>query len=303
MRAIEVNRRALSLPLIFAFLSACGGSSVQPATDNAIAATSLKHHETFSYTGAKQKFIVPGGVTQLAVSAHGGAGSGFSVRIYNFPGLPGRVYAVIPVHPRDRLYVFVGGSGDDGGFNGGGAGQTGGGNGGGASDVRENGAMLKDRIIVAAGGGGSGAIAEYNFANGGNGGGLNGKDGDTACPQVAGGGGGGGSQRAGGAGGARGKGSHGNGHRGSKGMLGQGGDGGAGASGTIYDEGLGGGGGGGGYYGGGCGGGSARASEYYSCNDGGGGGGGSSYVERSAITSRTWTGWRATGDGRVVFSW
>jgi len=201
------GRAALGPVLIFAFLSACGGSSVRPATDNAITAASLKHHETFSYTGGEQKFIVPGGVTQLTVSAHGAAGSGFAVRIYNFPGLPGRVYAVIPVHPRDTLHIFVGGSGDHGGFNGGGAGstapsQSGGGNGGGASDVRESGDMLKDRIIVAAGGGGSGGHGEY-----------------------------------------------------------------------------------------------------YSCSAGGGGGGGSSYVEGSAITSHMWTGWRATGDGRVVLSW
>ena len=38
-------------------------------------------------------------------------------------------------------------------------------------------------------------------------------------------------------------------------------------------------------------------------SEGGGGGGGSSYVEPGAIKSRMWTGWKAKGDGLVVFRW
>jgi hypothetical protein len=312
MRTFELKRGVLSFGLAAAFLSACGGSSVPSATDNPIPdARALKHHQTFAYTGTKQTFVVPAGVTRLAVTAHGAAGAGFSVRSYNRPGLPVRVYAVIRVHPGDTLYVFVGGSGSHGGFNGGGAGGTSPSNGGagqpggGSSDVRMGGDKLKDRIIVAAGGGGSGGIFLYDSAGGGNGGTQVGQNGSAACKRFAGQGGGGGTQSAGGAGGAGGVGSQSvDGEPGANGALGLGGNGGSSGAGSSPYSGLGGGGGGGGYYGGGGGGsGSPAVYKYYGCTDGGGGGGGSSYVEPSAITSQMWAGWRATSDGRVIFSW
>jgi hypothetical protein len=60
MRAFEFSRCALSISVAAALLSACGGgSSVPIATDNAIGAHGLEHHQTFSYTGTKQTFIVP----------------------------------------------------------------------------------------------------------------------------------------------------------------------------------------------------------------------------------------------------
>jgi hypothetical protein len=134
--------------------TACSGSSVPRASDNTpsnIAA--VKNSKTFRYTGSEQKFVVPKGVTQLTVLALGGEGAGSSPYLGSgAPGSPGRVKAIIPVHPRDKLYIFVGGSGLDGGFNGGGAGGTSGsgsyaGNpGGGASDVRIGGAGLKDAV-------------------------------------------------------------------------------------------------------------------------------------------------------------
>ena len=76
----------------------------------------------------------------------------------------GRVRAVIPVTPRERLVIYVGGdaSGATAGFNGGGSGAPGGYitehgyGGGGASDVREHGDRLWDRIVIAGGGGGDG---------------------------------------------------------------------------------------------------------------------------------------------------
>lgn len=216
MRGFEISRCALSVSLVAALLCACGGSSIPiRATDSASGqADALAHTKTFEYTGKEQTFVVPAGVKHLTVSGHGGEGGGSSAGpSYNYPGFPGRVYAVIRVHPGDKLYVFVGGSGGHGGFNGGGAGGTAGngsgtGNpGGGASDVRTGGDTLRDRIIVAGGGGGGGG-------------------------------------------------------------------------GTIYYE------------------------SRYESSQGGGGGGGSSYVEPSAIKSRTWTGWKkAKGDGLVVFSW
>jgi hypothetical protein len=312
MRDFELSRAALSITLAGALLSACGGGSSVPvvAGNTFSGATGSKHHQTFAYTGTKQTFIVPAGITRLTVIARGGEGAGRFVHGSGTPGFPGRVYAVIRVHSGDKLYVFVAGGASDGGFNGGGAGAGrggGGGGGGGAADVRVGGDTLKDRIIVAAGGGGFGGCDLYCYASGGDGGGLNGQKG-FGFSGISGGGGGGGTQSAGGLGGAGGVGqqSSGDGQPGGNGALGLGGNGGAGgqSTGTGY-AGIAGGGGGGGYYGGGGGGGSASIPGSSLDIGGGGGGGGSSYVEPSAITSRMWTGWVATGkgDGQVIFSW
>ncbi len=309
MRAVRLRRAALSISLAEALLSACGGGSPVPiATSNALITPSgLKHHQTFSYTGTKQTFVVPAGVTRLTVIARGGEGTGDFVHGAGTPGFPGRVYAVIRVHAGSKLYIFVAGSGRDGGFNGGGAGGFG--NGGGGSDVRVGGDALKDRIIVAAGGGGAGGCELYCYADGGYGGGVNGQKG-SGFGRSSGGGGGGGTQAAGGLGGAGGKGkkSDENGQPGGNGALGLGGNGGAGGQGTssYHQQGIPGGGGGGGYYGGGGGGGSSPPLTTSSLDyGGGGGGGGSSYVESHAIASRMWTGWRAygNGDGQIILSW
>ena len=318
MRAFEFGRCALCIGVAAALLSACG--ALRQAQDDTLipvaAPDAVKNNKTFKYTGSQQTFKVPAGVSQLTVVALGGEGGGFSTYpSIGTPGRPGRVYAIIPVKPGQKLYVFVGGSGRHGGFNGGGAGgiNSGGygsydGNpGGGASDVRTGGNMVNDRIIVAAGGGGAGdAVRAYNYSSGGNGGGLVGKPGGAGSSD-SGGGGGGGTQSQGGSGGAGGPGCGtscgGKGQPGESGALGVGGSGGGGASNDFYA--AGGGGGGGGYYGGGAGGGGGNQSCYrYCASQSGGGGGGSSYVEPSAIKSRTWTGWKTKkADGLVVFSW
>jgi hypothetical protein len=320
MRAFEFSRSALSVGMATTLLTACGGSSTLPTTGNAAtnASPPTNHHQTFDYTGAEQTFIVPAGVKRLTVVARGGEGGGYGYgpQTLDVPGLPGRLYAVIRVDPGDKLYVFVGASGPDRGFNGGGAGGSGqygssGYGGGGASDVRTGGDALKDRIVVAAGGGGAGGRFFDAFGNsGGNGGGLDGEPGQGGGGTFAGMGGGGATQSAGGAGGAGGSGSQssGDGQAGSDGALRRGGDGGDGVPRTRYNQGAGGGGGGGGYYGGG-GGGAGGAIYYnskYETSVGGGGGGGSSYVERSAIKFQMWTGWRVQGkgdDGLVTFDW
>jgi hypothetical protein len=312
MRAFEFSRCALSISLAAA-LSACAGSSIPGATGNATSdGGPFKNHKTFHYTGKKQTFIVPSGVSRLAVIANGGEGGGITnYPSTNTPGFPGRVYALIPVQPGHKLYVYVGGSGTHGGFNGGGAGGSGSGGkypgnpGGGASDIRTGGDMLPDRIIVAAGGGGAGeAIYAYAYGYGGNGGGLNGQSGGGGGTDDSGGGGFGGTPSQGGAGGAGGGTStrryYLNGQPGANGALGLGGGGGNSAP---YCDAAGGGGGGGGYYGGGGGGGGSAAYVCFYAGQSGGGGGGSSYVEPSAIKSRMWTGWKAKGDGRVIFSW
>lgn len=316
MRAFEFFRCAMSIS-VAALLCACSGSSLPRTVGNAVGNVgAVKNKKTFDYTGKEQTFVVPAGVKRLTVVAHGGEGAGFDAYPSTAnPGFPGRVYAIIPVHAGDKLYVFVGGSGAHGGFNGGGAGGVSGsgsysGNpGGGASDVRTGGDKLRDRIIVAAGGGGAGqAIDYYGTASGGNGGGLHGKPGAGSGSVHGAGGAAGGTQRKGGSGGIGGAGSSSYGYYagqpGSNGALSLGGDG--GNAGRCQYAG-GGGGGGGGYFGGGGGGGGGANYFYHSgCAEygqGGGGGGGSSFIEPSAIKSRMWTGWKAKGDGLVVFSW
>lgn len=315
--AASVIRAAFCIGVTGAFLAACGASSLPRASNGAISVPSaLKNNKIFDYTGKQQTFVVPAGVTRLSVIARGAWGAGNT----SSAAYPGRVYALVRVHPGDKLHVFVGGAGlqETGGFNGGGSGGgdgSGGGagyGGGGASDVRIGGDALKDRIVVAAGGGGAGNGMEvYLFDSGGDGGGTVGDPGVGGATSrkrgLGGDGGGGGTQSQGGSGGTGGQGSSGNGDAGKNGALGSGGNGGTGESKTSYAYGGGGGGGGGGYYGGGGGGGAGleNTPDYFYCGscNGGGGGGGSSYVEPSAVKSQMWTGWRQSGNGRVIFSW
>ncbi len=315
MRIPDMSRCALCMCAAAALLAGCGGS--QPpiaATFDAYDNNALPHQQTFHYTAKRQRFKVPAGVTTLAIVARGGAGEGI-LTYGSRSGRGGRVYAKVPVRPGETLYVFVGGAGfafsggDYGGFNGGGdpgACCDGGRGGGGASDVRENGTDLKDRILVASGGGGQGGYQNGGGA-GGAGGGLAGGPGGTGSYVGSGGGGGGGSggtQSRGGSGGSRAPKSCyscGIGERGKRGRLGVGGQGGHGGFGDTSDTD---GGGGGGYHGGGGGGGGEGGGGGADGSPGGGGGGGSSYVEPGASKFRTWSGWKnATGNGLVVFSW
>ncbi|MDX2173442.1 MAG: LamG-like jellyroll fold domain-containing protein [Bacteroidota bacterium] len=189
---------------------------------------------TFNYTGGLQTYTVPAGVTSISVDVKGAQG-GFG---YNcpaaIPGLGGRVQCTLAVTPGQVLNIYVGGqgvagtasAGGAGGYNGGGLGGTWsggrcGGGGGGASDIRQGGTALANRVVVGAGGGGTGVNHSTGDA-GGNGGGLTGTNGLTGAYL-----GGGATQLAGGT---------------PNGASGVGGPGGTGQTG---------GGGGGGYYGGG----------------------------------------------------
>jgi hypothetical protein len=90
------------------------------------------------------EFTVRAGVTQIEVTAIGGAGGSTVVA----PGGSGaKVTATLTVTPGQKLYVD---------FGGGGAGANGGGKGGGAFDVRTESGTLSSRLIVAGGGGGEG---------------------------------------------------------------------------------------------------------------------------------------------------
>lgn len=315
----NVARFALSVGAT-ALFAGCGG--LQPPIGATGVMTlrgdSFPHHKTFRYTGNEQSFVVPKSVTSLDVVARGGAGGG-SVYYTSRSGRGGRVHAVLPVRPGEKLFIFVGGSGGYdsfqriGGFNGGGnpgrccEGAFGG---GGASDVRRGGIRINDRILVAAGGGGEGGF-ECCGGAGGVGGGLSGGDGGNALYGYGDGGGGGGqggTQYSGGSGGKIWKGyskRYGRAHHGLPGRKGSGGDGGlAGFGEGSSSDGGAGGGGGGGFYGGGGGGGGVGGWGGGDGQGGGGGAGGSSYVEPDAISGRTWSGWKnATGNGLVVLGW
>ena len=306
MKNLDFGRCALNACVAAVMLSGCGGNaggSVTPAVNGA--GERLPFHKTFRYSGAEQIFTVPAGVKKLKVIAVGAQGGG------EFQGYAGRVYAIIPVTPREELAIFVGGRGSvtSGGFNGGGDGGKGencscsGAGGGGASDIRQGGDRVSDRILVAGGGGGGGGslIGFARGGTGGKGGGStagSGGNGGGSRHYRGGEGGRGGRQHAGGSGGIGGNCPNYSGYPGAKGMLYAGGAGGEG----VYGPGAGG--GGGGYYGGG--GGGAGSSYGSECTvAGGGGGGGSSYIESSAYAYRSWQGWKkiTSSDGLIVLSW
>jgi hypothetical protein len=331
MRISGLSRHALSSCVAAAMLAGCGGHASNGAVPINGNPDSAPSQRTFHYTGGEQHFTVPLRVTHITVVARGAKGAGYrgpdGGSIIGTFGVPlgyysgdtygGRVRVVIPVTPREKLIVYVGGDAIDaiGGYNGGGSGDPdsfhsfGGLGGGGASDVREGGDTLSDRIVVAAGGGGFGNAAAQTYCPtpvGGKGGnltgatGIGGREGFDEC----GGGATGGTQSVGGSGGAGGTECRGyDGEAGGNGAFGVGGSGGAGSSSGGSYVAAGGGGGGGGYYGGGGGGGSCDI-ESASGDAGGGGGGGSSYVEPNATDVRMWRGWKnPASNGLVVFSW
>lgn len=147
---------------------------------------------TFTYTGAPQEFVVPRGLRQILVVAVGAGGANTRASGFISPQ-GGRTYAYAPVFGGQRLFVYVGGSGQTsrpgsaagrGGYNGGGDGYPNGG--GGASDVRTVGGpatspqSLASRLVSAPGAGGSAATP----------GGDGGRPGDSRDLQAGGGAGG-----------------------------------------------------------------------------------------------------------------
>jgi hypothetical protein len=233
---------------------------------------------TFAYTGAVQNYTAPSGVSQITVTALGAEGDGLAAG--GTAGLGASVTATLPVTAGEALYVYAGGWGTNGGFNGGGDGGSSGA-GGGASDVRTSttaaltGNAATDPRLIVAGGGGSTALGQ---SAGGNGGAVGGDGGSGASSNPGGGGGGGGTQTAGGAGGSGSAGPS-----GASGMAGPGGTG------------DGGGNGGGGWFGGGGGGLGGLGV--------GGGGGGSSFVEATATNVSSTAGGNSGENGQVTFSW
>jgi hypothetical protein len=233
--------------------------------------------ETFLPGGARTELKVPGGVTQVKVSAVGASGQpggGCLSASGGAGGLGAALTATLMVSQGETLHAQFGGGG----------GATGychpGGRGGDASELLSS---SLSPLVVAGGGGGGGAAYNDEFAEGGSGGsaqagslaGRDGGEGEDVNETPGGGGGEGGGLTSPGRGGSA------DSHDGCEpGLPGDGGTGGSGGgSGVgIEDDGEpeceGGGGGGGGYRGGG-GGGSGEIA-------GGGGGAGSSYIDTSA---------------------
>ncbi len=310
------NRHALAVSLVTVLLAGCRASpgiGIPTTPSSAPRTHSVTDRKTFVYTGKPQVFQVPANVHSITIDMLGASSAGCLYSSGGQGGHGGRVSAVIPVTPHQKLWVYVGGHGDEssGGFNGGGNGgdpsrATGG---GGASDVRVAPGRRVDRILVAGGGGGDGPppgnTSFSDWGCPGYGGGLvggNGKPGEDYYG-AGGGGGDGASQSAGGTGGQGGApNSHYHGYAGKNGLLGVGGAGGQSPE-SANGYGSGGGGGGGGYYGGG-GGGSGENGSTTGYGGGGGGGGGSGFAERKAAQVRFWSDWKnATGNGLVVFTW
>ena len=228
------------------------------------------YSKEFAYTGSEEVFIVPA-TGYYKIEAWGAQGGAYTTYV---PGNGAYTSGYIYLEKDEVIHVNVGGQGStaasssnytDGGYNGGGKANYEAGTGGGATDFRYGSNTLNDRIMVAAGGGGTGRVAAATI--GGHGGSLIGVDGgDYNASSLN--GGSGGTQIAGGLATTATT-------AGTSGSLGIGGNGGYNSS-NAHGSGA----GGGGYYGGG--GGSART---------GGGGGGSSYISGYtgcvAITSST----------------
>ena len=152
---------------------------------------------SFYYTGHAERFVVPSGVTTINVDAIGAAGGGIRYPKYCYGpcfGRGGRCRGGDSRKAWGDAFTFAWAgrvcarpSGDAaGGFNGGGTGGNGGywgGNGGGVRQTYERGGdKLKDRILVAGGGGAEGTgHLSFQCCNGGDGGGTVGGDGEASA--------------------------------------------------------------------------------------------------------------------------
>ena len=146
---------------------------------------------TFSYTGAEQTFTVPCD-GEYKIELWGAQGGSYNATYYG--GFGGYTSGIILLRQPLNLLLNIGGTGvsgalvtssnylKSGGYNGGGYGSYGYycSGGGGSSDVRIGLFTVFDRIMVAAGGGGSGSYRTHLVTAGGRGGsagGINGYDG------------------------------------------------------------------------------------------------------------------------------
>jgi hypothetical protein len=252
----QIGRRSVgcgAVGILAALAAVAAPSAAQAATT-----------QTFTSPGASI-YTVPGGASQLSISAVGAAGGGWCAN--GGGGRGASVSGTFPVSPGEQVTVSVGGVGGVcspsdslGGIGGGGSASGYAGGGGGASGVSVGtGAATPGSELLVAGGGGGASL----------GGSPGGDAGAAGSGPIAGTAAQPGTQSAGGAGGIDGSGANDNGTSGSFAVGGTGGG---------LNSGLGGGGGGGGYFGGGGGAGGLLPPN-------GGGAGGSSYLAPEATST------------------
>jgi hypothetical protein len=119
-------------------------------------ATSVTTEWAYNYTGGEQTFNAPYKGT-YKIELYGAQGGTASSAVTG--GYGSYATGTITIDKNTTLSIYVGGKN---GYNGGGSGSSIYGNGGGATDVRINGNSTSNRILVAAGGGGSFAQAIYH---------------------------------------------------------------------------------------------------------------------------------------------
>ena len=257
------------------FTAATGGTEVKNTTTVSITSNQTLYAQwhvlttctkTFAYTGNVQSFkaLYDGEYTLEVWGAQGGYRSN---TIYGGKG--GYSKGIVTLTQNTNLYIYVGASGNSGGWNGGGSRSLNSYGGGGATDMRVVGTTLNHRIIVAGGGGSDGNADRPGGAGGGTSG--------VSRTESYGAGGNGGTQTEGGAYAVGNCGSS-LGFTASGGTFGQGGNGGTGCGGY-------GGAGGGGWYGGG------GVYPDVSLDDDRGGGGGSGYVLTTTSTRPAGYAW------------
>jgi hypothetical protein len=206
--------------LLVAGLSVVGPATTASALPSNCTQTGSTVNCSFSSTGAEQAFTVPSGTSTVTISAVGAPGAVFG-DFSTSGGAGGVARSTVSLSPGvSTLYVEVGGAGgrpgpcngingaeSNGGWNGGGGGGCENGyGGGGASDVRTvscgsscatggSATSLDSRLVVAAGGGGAGALfsgtcGEFQVGGSGGAAGSAGGAGPNDCAGDTGGGGG-----------------------------------------------------------------------------------------------------------------
>ena len=152
-----------------------------PSTTAGVDDVPISGQQSFDFTGYVQEFTAPitGTYTFKLYGASGGDGRvvNNAAMVPNSGGAGAYAEGTKQLNRGDKIYIYVGGKGEDantispyaipaGGFNGGGTGGTelsgegypeNSAGGGGASDIRIGGTSLDNRVIVAAGGGGAGS--------------------------------------------------------------------------------------------------------------------------------------------------
>src|SRR5580658_1088107 len=104
--------RGILAVAIATFLAGCEARGNGTLPSSAAGTDSQTHQQRFKYTGRKQTFTVPSGVTEIKVVAEGAAGVGASHGFgggKSVGGNGGRLTATIPVTGGEKLAVFVGG--------------------------------------------------------------------------------------------------------------------------------------------------------------------------------------------------